>query len=53
MLVIADAARPLVIAGIMGGTDAEVDDTTTDLLLEVAYFKPPASAGPRANSGSH
>ncbi len=40
MLVIADAARPLVIAGIMGGTDAEVDDTTTDLLLEVAYFKP-------------
>jgi phenylalanyl-tRNA synthetase beta chain len=40
MLVIADAARPLVIAGIMGGTDAEVDDTTTDLVLEVAYFKP-------------
>jgi phenylalanyl-tRNA synthetase beta chain len=40
MLVIADAARPLVIAGIMGGTDAEVDDTTTDLVLEVACFKP-------------
>jgi len=40
MLVIADAAKPLVIAGIMGGASAEVDDTTTDLALEVAYFKP-------------
>jgi phenylalanyl-tRNA synthetase beta chain len=40
MLVIADAAKPLVIAGIMGGANAEVDDTTTDLVLEVAYFKP-------------
>ena len=40
MLVIADAAKPLVVAGIMGGANAEVDDTTTDLVLEVAYFKP-------------
>ena len=40
MLVIADAAKPLVIAGIMGGANAEVDDATTDLVLEVAYFKP-------------
>ena len=40
MLVIADAAKPLVIAGIMGGANAEVDDNTTDLVLEVAYFKP-------------
>jgi phenylalanyl-tRNA synthetase beta chain len=40
MLVIADAAKPLVIAGIMGGANAEVDDSTTDLALEVAYFKP-------------
>jgi len=40
MLVIADAVKPLVIAGIMGGANAEVDDTTTDLVLEVAYFKP-------------
>jgi len=39
MLVIADAAKPLVIAGIMGGANAEVDDTTTDLVLEVAYFQ--------------
>ncbi len=40
MLVIADAAKPLVIAGIMGGANAEVDATTTDLVLEVAYFRP-------------
>jgi phenylalanyl-tRNA synthetase beta chain len=40
MLVIADAEKPLVIAGIMGGANAEVDETTTDLVLEVAYFKP-------------
>ncbi|HTB79983.1 MAG TPA: phenylalanine--tRNA ligase subunit beta [Opitutaceae bacterium] len=40
MLVIADAEKPLVVAGIMGGANAGVDETTTDLVLEVAYFKP-------------
>ncbi|MFZ5494561.1 MAG: phenylalanine--tRNA ligase subunit beta [Verrucomicrobiota bacterium] len=40
MLVIADAARPLVVAGIMGGADAGVDDTTTDIVLEAAHFRP-------------
>ena len=40
MLVIADEARPLVIAGIMGGHDAGVDATTTDIILEAAYFRP-------------
>jgi len=39
MLVIADEAKPLVIAGIMGGENSGVDDTTTDLVLESAYFK--------------
>jgi phenylalanyl-tRNA synthetase beta chain len=38
MTVIADAERPLVIAGLMGSVDAEVDSDTTDLLLETAYF---------------
>ncbi|KAF0094418.1 MAG: phenylalanyl-tRNA synthetase beta chain [Puniceicoccaceae bacterium 5H] len=38
-LVIADAERPLVIAGVMGSVDAEVDETTTDIFLEVAYFR--------------
>jgi phenylalanyl-tRNA synthetase beta chain len=39
-LVIADAERPLVVAGVMGGADAEVDASTTDLVLESAYFRP-------------
>ncbi len=39
MLVIADANKPLVVAGVMGSMDAEVDDTTVDLVLESAYFR--------------
>lgn len=39
MLVIADAAKPVVIAGIMGGENSGVSDDTTDLVLECAYFK--------------
>ncbi len=38
--VIADAERSLVIAGVMGSIDAEVDEGTTDLVLEAAYFRP-------------
>ncbi|MGB0257839.1 MAG: phenylalanine--tRNA ligase subunit beta, partial [Coraliomargarita sp.] len=38
MAVIADAERPLVVAGVMGSVDAEVDETTTDVVLEAAYF---------------
>jgi phenylalanyl-tRNA synthetase beta chain len=40
MLVIADEARPLVVAGIMGGADAGVDESTTDIVLEAAHFRP-------------
>jgi phenylalanyl-tRNA synthetase beta chain len=40
MLVIADEAKPLVVAGIMGGHDAGVDATTTDIVLEAACFRP-------------
>ena len=39
-LVIADADRPVAIAGIMGGEDSEVTDETTDVLLEAANFEP-------------
>ena len=42
MVVIADAERPLVVAGVMGSVDAEVDDSTTDIVLEAAYFAPTA-----------
>lgn len=39
MLVIADAVRPVVIAGIMGGENSGVTGDTTDLVIEVAIFK--------------
>jgi phenylalanyl-tRNA synthetase beta chain len=39
MLVIADAARPVVIAGIMGGDNSGVSADTTDLVLECAIFR--------------
>jgi phenylalanyl-tRNA synthetase beta chain len=39
MLVIADAKKPVVIAGIMGGVDSGVSEATTDLVLECAIFR--------------
>jgi phenylalanyl-tRNA synthetase beta chain len=40
ILVIADAKRPIAIAGIMGGKETEVTDKTKNILLESAYFDP-------------
>ncbi|MFH0963014.1 MAG: phenylalanine--tRNA ligase subunit beta [Planctomycetota bacterium] len=40
MLVIADAARPVAVAGVMGGLETEVTDATRRVLLESAYFQP-------------
>lgn len=42
MTVIADAERPLVVAGVMGSVNAEVDENTTDIVLESAWFRPGA-----------
>ncbi|HHT50592.1 MAG TPA: phenylalanine--tRNA ligase subunit beta [Eubacteriaceae bacterium] len=39
MLVIADAKKPLGIAGIMGGANSEVDENTCTILLEAANFE--------------
>lgn len=39
-LVIADAERPVAIAGIMGGKDTEISSETKNILLESAYFNP-------------
>lgn len=40
MIVIADAKRPQAVAGVMGGHDSEVTESTTDVFLEVANFNP-------------
>jgi phenylalanyl-tRNA synthetase beta chain len=40
MLVIADAERAVGVAGVMGGANTEVTETTRTVLLEAAYFKP-------------
>lgn len=37
-IVIADAEAPVGLAGIMGGGESEVEDKTTDIVLEVANF---------------
>ena len=39
-LLIADAAGPLAIAGVMGGATSEVSDGTTDVVIESAIFDP-------------
>jgi phenylalanyl-tRNA synthetase beta chain len=39
-LMIADGERSVAVAGIMGGAETEVADTTTDILLEAANFEP-------------
>ncbi len=39
-LLIADRDKPLAIAGVMGGLNSEVSDSTGTILLESAYFEP-------------
>jgi phenylalanyl-tRNA synthetase beta chain len=39
-LVIADAERPVALAGVKGGAETAVDETTVDVLLEAATFSP-------------
>lgn len=39
MLVIADAVKPVVVAGVMGGRNSGVEPDTTDLVLESAIFR--------------
>ena len=39
-LVIADTDRAVAVAGVMGGANTEVEDTTTSILLEAANFNP-------------
>ncbi len=38
MLMICDAEKPVAVGGVMGGFDSGITDSTTNVLLEVAYF---------------
>ena len=39
-LMICDAEKPIAIAGVMGGANTEISDSTTNILIEAAYFDP-------------
>ncbi len=40
MLVICDENKPAAVAGVMGGGGSEVDNSSSEILLESAYFNP-------------
>lgn len=53
MLLIADAAKPLAVAGVMGGHGSRVGDETRRLFLESAHFAPDAIIGRARRLGLH
>ena len=52
-LVITDADRVVGLAGLMGGNDTKVTDTTSNVLLEAAHFAPAAIIGRSRKLGLH
>ena len=40
MLLIADEQKGIALAGVMGGANTEINDSTVDVLIESAYFSP-------------
>ena len=53
MLVIADAERPVGLAGVMGGLETEIGPGTTDVLIEAARFDPMSVHGTSRSLGLH
>ena len=52
-LLITDETGPVALAGIIGGLDSAVSDTTKDIFLESAYFTAAAVAGRARRYGLH
>lgn len=52
-LVIADAGRPVALAGVMGGAETEISDSTRNVLLEAAWFKPGSIRRTARHFGMH
>jgi len=40
ILIIADERKPIAVAGVIGGMETSVNPSTTEILLEAAYFNP-------------
>lgn len=53
MMVIADAERPVAVAGVMGGEESEVTDATRIALIESAFFDPRSVRRTRKALGLH
>jgi phenylalanyl-tRNA synthetase beta chain len=52
-LVIADAVKPVALAGVMGGFDTMITGTTRNLLIEAAWFDPVATRKMARRHGLH
>lgn len=52
-LTIRDAEKAIALAGVMGGENSEISDSTTDILLESAYFEPSAIRRTARRLGMH
>ncbi len=53
VLAICDSHGPVALAGIMGGLDSGVTETTTDILFESAWFNPATIMGKARAYGMH
>jgi phenylalanyl-tRNA synthetase beta chain len=52
-LIIADAVRPVGLAGIMGGLDSAISDSTKNILIESAWFDPASVRKTARRLGMH
>lgn len=52
-LVIADAHRPIALAGVMGGLESEISDSTRNVLIEAAWFDPGSIRRTARHFGMH
>ena len=52
-LVIADARRPVALAGVMGGLETEISDATRNVLIESAWFRPASVRKTSRHFGMH
>ncbi|MDH3627514.1 MAG: phenylalanine--tRNA ligase subunit beta [Acidobacteriota bacterium] len=52
-LMIADDERPLALAGVMGGADSEIGESTEQVLIEAAWFAPSSIRGTARRLGMH